>query len=75
MKQKEDYGRWLFHKLFFFEIFRKVRVAEITGQPLFQDRNPPKPLTLENTLLHDKEPQVHSLFDVLFNSQLAISRW
>ncbi len=49
-KKKESYAAYLFHKLFFTEIFKKVHVAKITQKDVWAGRNPPNPLNLEAAL-------------------------
>jgi hypothetical protein len=48
IKKSKKFEEWLFHKLFFFDIFRKVRVAEITNKNHWDNKEPPKPLKLQN---------------------------
>lgn len=48
--KKQNFAEWLFHKLFHTDIFKKVRVAELTGKDLWSGRQPPLPLSLD--LLH-----------------------
>jgi hypothetical protein len=50
IKAQEGLAHWLFHKLFYFNIFKKIRLGEVTKQNFWTDRAPPVPLSLQQAL-------------------------
>jgi len=73
LKEREGFASFLFHKLFYFEIFRKLRVGTVTGQNLFQDRKPPVPFTLEKALTLNEQPRQPSGTERLLADQKILS--
>jgi len=62
--KKKDFAKYLFHHLFNFYIFKKVRIAQLTGKDFWEGREPPKPLIIEE-ILKMKNETAQAAKDVL----------
>ncbi len=67
LKKNKSFEEWLFHKLFFTDIFRKVRVAALTNKNIWPEKKEaPRPLRLEDTLMiNTGSSQVSGLYNLV----------
>jgi ubiquitin-like 1-activating enzyme E1 B len=58
--KEKGFAFWLFHKLFYRDIFTQLRIAHLTGKDIWKGRPWPQPLSLSSYLQEEKDFSSHN---------------